>query len=71
MKKTTVIILTGLILISLIVTGCGGGDTKIQATTRPTTLGQELIDLEKAHKQGVLTEKEYKKAKERLLKGKY
>ena len=63
--------ITGLFLISLIATGCGGGKTNIEATTRQTTLGQELMDLEKAYKQGVLTEKEYKNAKKRLLKGKY
>ncbi len=46
--------------------GCGGGGAEL--TTRQTTLGQELIDLEKAYKEGIITEKEYKKAKKKLLK---
>jgi hypothetical protein len=32
------------------------------------TLGQQLIDLDKAYKEGVITEKEYKKTKEALIK---
>ena len=48
--------------------GCGGGGAKVH--TRQTTLGQELIDLEKAYKDGIITEKEYNKAKKELLKRK-
>ena len=68
MKKFTVWILAGMIVISLIVTGCGGGGAKVQATS--VTLGQQLIDLEKAYKQGLLTEKEYKKERDKLMKAK-
>ena len=46
MKKLTVWILAGMMVISLIVTGCGGGGAKVQATSKAGTLGQELIDLE-------------------------
>ncbi len=49
--------------------GCGGGGTEIKA--KQTTLGQELTDLDKAYKDGIITEKEYNKAKNDLLKGKY
>jgi len=49
--------------------GCGGGGTDIKATN--TTVGQELIDLEKAYKDGIITEKEYKNTKENILKRKY
>jgi hypothetical protein len=50
--------------------GCGGGGgTEIKA--KQTTLGQELTDLDKAYKDGIITEKEYNKAKKDLLKGKY
>jgi len=49
--------------------GCGGGDTEIKA--KQTTLGQELTDLDKAYKDGIITEKEYNKAKKEMLKGKY
>ncbi len=48
--------------------GCGGGTTEVKTTTRSTTLGQELIDLDKAYQQGAITEDQYKKAKEKLLK---
>lgn len=46
--------------------GCGGGGAKVEATS--TTVGQELMDLEKAYKDGVITEKEYEKQKEKILK---
>jgi hypothetical protein len=49
--------------------GCGGGGAEIKA--KQTTLGQELSDLDKAYKDGILTEEEYNKAKKDLLKGKY
>ena len=52
--------------------GCGGrgggGGTEIKA--KQTTLGQELTDLDKAYKDGIITEKEYNKAKKDILKGK-
>jgi hypothetical protein len=31
------------------------------------TLGQQLIDLDKAYKEGVITEKEYNKSKKALM----
>ena len=68
MKKLTIWIFTVMIAISLIVAGCGGGGAKVQQTN--VTLGQELIDLEKAYKQGLLSEKEYKKQREILMKKK-
>ena len=68
MKKMSMWVLTGVIILSLMATGCGGGGAKVQTTSG--TLGQELMDLEKAYKQGTISEKEYKKAKENLLKGK-
>ncbi|MBE9543258.1 MAG: hypothetical protein IMF02_02100 [Proteobacteria bacterium] len=49
--------------------GCGGGGADVNA--RQSTIGQELIDLDKAYKDGIITEKEYKKSKERILKGGY
>jgi hypothetical protein len=54
-------------LLSVIgLTGCGGGDTSVQAST--TTMGQELMDLDESYKKGLITEKEYEKAKESILK---
>jgi hypothetical protein len=49
--------------------GCGGGGAKVKASG--TTVGQELMDLEKAYKDGIITEKEYNKTKSEILKRKY
>jgi uncharacterized membrane protein len=49
--------------------GCGGRSAEIKA--KQTTLGQELTDLDKAYKDGIITEKEYNKAKKDILKGKH
>jgi uncharacterized membrane protein len=45
--------------------GCGGGGAEIRQQT--TTLGQELKDLDDAYKQGLLTEKEYKKVRKQII----
>lgn len=67
--------LVALVLIFLWVTtwtvsiiGCGGGGANVKQDTYTTTLGQELQDLEEAYKKGILTEKEFEKAKEALIK---
>ena len=49
-------------------TGCGGGGANMEART--TTTGQELVDLDKAYKEGLLTEKEYESQKKAILKRK-
>ncbi|KKO19219.1 MAG: hypothetical protein DCC43_09535 [Candidatus Brocadia sp.] len=48
--------------------GCGGGGAEIKQTTTNTSLGQELQDLDTAYQKKIITEKEYKNAKEKLLK---
>jgi hypothetical protein len=70
MKRVTLWMLIGLIAVSVALTACGGGGAKVESKTKTTTLGKELLDLDKAYKDGVITEKEYQKAKEELLKGK-
>ena len=59
-----------IVLLSVNVAACGGKkaqtrDNKSETTT--TTLGQELIDLDKAYKAGIITQKEFEKAKKALL----
>lgn len=59
--------LTSLALISAIgLAGCGGGDSTVQASS--TTMGQELMDLDESRKKGLITDKEYDKAKKEILK---
>jgi hypothetical protein len=48
-----------------LLTSCGGGGANISQST--TTMGQELMDLDKSYKEGIITEKEYKRAKEDIL----
>ena len=52
-------------LASLLAVGCGGGGAEIKQSN--TTMGQELMDLEESYKKGIITEKEYNKAKEAVL----
>ena len=53
--------------IVLILVACGGGGAKVESTTTNTTMGQELMDLNESYKKGILTEKEYEKAKENIM----
>jgi hypothetical protein len=47
--------------------GCGGGGASVMAQTHTTTLGEELIDLNKAYQKGLLTTEEYEKQRAKLL----
>ena len=73
MKKRLSFLILASILLVIFLTGCcgGGGKTKVVAeTTKVTTTGQELQDLQKAKDKGAITEKEYETAKKKILKGK-
>jgi len=50
--------------------GCGGGGTEVKQSTSvySTTLGQELQDLDAAYQKGLITDKQYKDAKQKLIK---
>jgi len=70
-----------LVATGLVIGGCGGGNDnkKSEAADAPpaaapaatgssgATTGQRLIDLDKARKQGAITDEEYEAAKKRLL----
>ena len=68
MKKKVMIALIASIVIAVALTSCGGGGAKVESTVSTQTLGQQLIDLDKAYKEGVITEKEYKETKASLIK---
>jgi DMAP1-binding Domain len=67
MRKICIIGLVISIVLCVTLTSCGGGGAKVESTVSTQTLGQQLIDLDKAYKEGVITEKEYKKSKEALM----
>ena len=63
---TSLVILAGLGL-SAMTAGCGSSSS-VQAHT--TTVGEELQDLEDARNKGLLTEDEYAKQREEIMKRK-
>lgn len=66
-KNIAVIIICAMFACALL-TSCGGGDTTtVDSTMNTQTLGQQLIDLDNAYKQGAISEDEYKDLKEALL----
>lgn len=69
MRLLRVCVLVIIVLVCLNFAACGGGktDVKSESSTVTTTLGQELQDLDKAYKDGIITKKEYEKAKKRLI----
>ncbi len=66
-KIFKVVILFVFLGFGAMLSGCSGGGAEVQTHTRTTTLGQELMDLEKAYKQGVITEEQYNASKKDLL----
>ncbi len=58
-----------LCLMLALIPGCGGGGAKSSMSAKTTTTGQELIDLQKAYDQGVITTKQYEEQKKKILKG--
>ncbi|CAB1056836.1 hypothetical protein D1BOALGB6SA_1575 [Olavius sp. associated proteobacterium Delta 1] len=69
MRYIKVCVLVFIVLVSVNFAACGGSktDVKSEPCTVTTTLGQELQDLDKAYKDGIITQKEYDKAKKRLI----
>ena len=65
-KATLVALVVFTIAMGGLFVGCGGGGASVQSSS--TTLGQELTDLDAARDKGLLTEKEYEKARKQILK---
>jgi len=63
-----------MIIGALSLSGCGGGGAEVKsettAETSAQTLGQELIDLKKAYDMGIISEREYNDAKQKLIEKK-
>lgn len=59
-----------LVLASNVAAGClsfgGGSDT---TTVNQPTIGQQLLDLKKAHDAGVLSREEYDRMREAIIRG--
>ena len=62
------------IVLAIFLTGCCCGGGKETVIVPPVdgsaTVGQQLQDLKVAHEQGAMTDKEYEKQKENVLKAK-
>jgi uncharacterized membrane protein len=75
MKRARIWALSVLIMMFLSLSSCGclgggskGEEAQVTTTTRTTTLGQELQDLDEAHKKGIISDEQYEKKKKELLK---
>ncbi|MBW2428133.1 MAG: hypothetical protein JRF56_04185, partial [Deltaproteobacteria bacterium] len=57
MRRFKVWALVLAVMVSVNIVACGGGktDVKSESSTVTTTLGQELQDLDKAYKDGIIT----------------
>jgi hypothetical protein len=70
MKKSLVVTATGLAAL-LLLNGCIvlslGGGTKTTNETPKITVGQQLLDLQKAKESGAITETEYQAQKAKIL----
>lgn len=65
-KLTVMAVVIFTIVMGGLFVGCGGGGARVQQSN--VSLGQELEDLQSAREKGIITEKEYNKAKKELLK---
>ena len=67
-RKNIAVIAICIMFAGTLLTSCGGGDTTtVDSTMNTQTLGQQLIDLDNAYKQGAISEDEYEDLKEALL----
>ncbi len=67
MRRLRIVAMIAFSCLFAVSAGCGGGGARVKAKTTTTTVGQELLDLDKAYKQGVISEREYNRAKKKIL----
>jgi hypothetical protein len=60
----------GLFVAAVAIGGCGGGGADVRSEVRSTTVGQELIDLQRAMDSGVITPTEYERQRKKILERK-
>lgn len=66
MKITSFKMVPAIVMLSMtLLAGCGGGDSVVKSSS--TTMGQELTDLKKAYDQGIISEREYERSKEKIM----
>lgn len=63
-RPTPAVLVAALLALAAPIAGCGS--TKVE--NRGTTVGQELKDLEDARNKGLLTEEEYAKQRNEIMK---
>lgn len=61
--------LAATLVLTVMLSACGGGSTTIKAADT-TTIGQQLLDLQKAREAGAISQKEYESQKKKILKKK-
>jgi hypothetical protein len=66
--RTGACLLVSLLAAGAMVTACGGDTTRVESETHTTTIGQELLDLDRALDRGLISEREYERTKEDILR---
>ena len=57
------------LILSGMLAACGGGETtRVESETHTTTIGQELLDLERAYDRGIITKSEYERTKKDIIR---
>ena len=68
MNRQTRQLVCALTLLPLLA-ACGGEDTtRVESETHTTTIGQELLDLERAYDRGIISKREYERTKEDVIR---
>ena len=68
MRVLKVVVLAALILMGAGYVGCGGGGAKVESQITTKTIGQQLMDLKAAYDKGAISEAEYQKMRQEILK---